>query len=138
MVSEQCKAQGIEQRDLRFSRKEIREVTSWGNTQLKVHCRRLEDMEYLLIHRGGRGQSFEYELLYSMEPQQNDKQLMGLIDVEKLTYDAKKAGQSKSKSGASRPQVGRVSERVKPVKLNGTNGLAQSGRTDYKQATLVL
>ena len=138
MVKDQCEAQGIEQRDMRFSRKEIREVTGWGNTQLKVHCRRLEDMEYLLIHRGGRGQSFEYELLYSMEPQQRDKQLMGLIDVEKLTYDAKKAGQTGSKSGASRPQVGRVSETVKPVKLNGSNGLAQSGRSAYKQADLVL
>jgi len=99
MVKGQCQAQGIEQRDMRFSRKEIREVTGWGNTQLKVHCRRLEDMEYLLIHRGGRGQSLEYELLYSMEPQQQDKQLMGLIDVEKLTYDAKKAGQTGVKVG---------------------------------------
>jgi DNA primase catalytic core len=145
MVSEQCKAQGIEQRDLRFSRKEIREVTSWGNTQLKVHCRRLEDMEYLLIHRGGRGQSFEYELLYSMESDSIDKQVMGLIDVEKLGYDVKKSGvkntksgQREKKAGASRPQVGGVSESVKPVKLNGSNGLEQSGRTGYKQASLGL
>ncbi len=138
MVKDQCQAQGIEQRDMRFSRKEIREATGWGNTQLKVHCRRLEDMEYLLVHRGGRGQSFEYELLYSMEQQQHDKQLMGLIDVDKLTYDAKKAGQKRHKSGASRPQVGRVSESVKSVKLNATNGLEQSGRATYKQASLVL
>lgn len=138
MVSEQCQAQGIEQRDMRFSRKEIREVTGWGNTQLKVHCRRLEDMEYLLIHRGGRGQSLEYELLYSMEPRQKDKQLMGLIDVEKLTYDAKKAGANKLKSGASRPQVGRVSESVKSVKLNGANGLEQSGRVSTENARQAL
>jgi DNA primase catalytic core len=138
MVKDQCQAQGIEQRDHRFSRKEIREVTGWGNTQLKVHCRRLEDMEYLLIHRGGRGQSFEYELLYPMEPEQMNKQLMGLIEVEKLTYDAKKSGQSTAKSGASRPQVGRVSESLKPVKLKPTNGLAQSSRAGYKQASLVL
>ena len=138
MVSDQCKAQSIEQRDYRFSRKEIREVTGWGNTQLKVHCRRLEDMEYLLIHRGGRGQSFEYELLYPMESTQLDKQVMGLIDVDKLTYDAKKSGQTKGKSVPSRPQVGRVSESIKPVKLNGSNGLAQSGRGNSESTTLVL
>jgi len=91
-------------------------------------------MEYLLIHRGGRGQSLEYELLYSMEPQQQDKQLMGLIDVEKLTYDAKKAGQTGVKSGSSRPQVGRVSESVKSVKLNGSNGLQPSGRGSTENA----
>ena len=155
MVSDQCKAQSIEQRDYRFSRKEIREVTGWGNTQLKVHCRRLEDMEYLLIHRGGRGQSFEYELLYPMESNQLDKQVMGLIDVDKLTatlehpcscgtcasctsYDAKKSGVNKTKSVPSRPQVGRVSESLKSVKLNGSNGLAQSGRGNSKSTVLVL
>jgi hypothetical protein len=145
MVCEQCQAQGIEQRDHRFSRKEIREATGWGNTQLKVHCRRLEDMEYLLSHRGGRGQSFEYELLYSMEPDQIDKQVMGLIDVEKLGYDAKKSGLKNTKSGQtdkkavpSRPQVGRVSESLKPVKLNGSNGLGQSGRGNEKSTALVL
>ena len=155
MVSNRCKAQGIEQRDYRFSRKEIREVTGWGNTQLKVHCRRLEDMEYLLIHRGGRGQSFEYELLYAMKSSQRDKQVMGLIDVEILeatlehpcscgtcasctSYDAKKSGVNKTKSVPSRPQVGRVSGQVNPVKLNGSNGLAQSGRAGKENARRVV
>jgi len=125
MVSDQCKAQGIEQRDCRFSRKEIREVTGWGNTQLKVHCRRLEDMEYLLIYRGGRGQSFEYELLYPMEAEQPDKQVMGLIDVEKLraapehpcscgtcasctSYDAKKSGLNTNGRGKLKRRRGQV------------------------------
>ena len=35
-----------------------------GNTQLKLDLHRLEELEYLLLHRGGRGQSFVYELLY--------------------------------------------------------------------------
>ena len=99
MVSDQCQAQSIEQLSCRFSRKLIRETAGWGNTQLKVHCRRLEDMEYLLVHRGGRGQSFEYELLYPMERVSEDKQVMGLIDVEKLGYDAKKAGVKPNRSG---------------------------------------
>ena len=51
--------------DFRFSRKEVREFTRWGHTQLKLHLRRLEELEYLIVHRGGRGQSFVYELNWS-------------------------------------------------------------------------
>lgn len=66
--------------DFRFSRKDVREYTHWGQTQLKVHLHRLEDLEYLLVHRGGRGQSFVYELNWS--------------------------GSESEKSGSSRPLVG--------------------------------
>jgi len=108
----QCKKQSIKQNDYRFSRKVIREFTGWGNTQLKIHCHRLEDMEYLLVHRGGRGQSFEYELLYTTV-EQTDKHLMGLIDIDHLqnnnNYDANRSGVKQKKSGSSRPQVGGVS-----------------------------
>ena len=31
---------------------------------MSVHLDRLEEMEYLLVHRGGRGQSFVYELVF--------------------------------------------------------------------------
>jgi DNA primase len=40
----------------------VREYAQWGHTQLKVHLHRLEEFEYLIVHRGGRGQSFVYEL----------------------------------------------------------------------------
>ena len=64
MVTADCKRLAIDRTDHRFSRRDIREFTGWGHTQLKVHLKRLEELEYLLIHRGGRGQSFVYELLY--------------------------------------------------------------------------
>ena len=35
-----------------------------GRHAAKIHLGRLVELEYLLVHRGGRGQSFEYELLY--------------------------------------------------------------------------
>jgi DNA primase len=38
--------QKISCRDVRFTRRDIREFTDWGNTQLKIHCQRLEEMEY--------------------------------------------------------------------------------------------
>ena len=105
MVEQACRQQGIEQSHYRFSRREIREACGWGNTQLKVHLGRLEDLEYLLIHRGGRGQSIVYELLYDGDLAEQ-RHLMGLIDVEKLGYDAKKSGIKAKRLGSSRPQVG--------------------------------
>ena len=35
----------------------VREHTRWGDTQLKLHLARLVELEYLLVHRGGRGQA---------------------------------------------------------------------------------
>ena len=51
--------------DFRFSRRDVRTHTGWGQTQLKVHLHRLEELEYLIVHRGGRGQGYVYELNWS-------------------------------------------------------------------------
>ena len=66
---------------------DIREFTGWGHTQLKVHLKRLEELEYLLVHRGGRGQSFVYELLYEPSPDAQSRFLARLIDVDQLRQD---------------------------------------------------
>ena len=67
MVREECKRLQMDRGDFRFSRRDIRAFTGWGDTQLKVHLHRLEELEYLLAHRGGRGQSFVYELLFDVK-----------------------------------------------------------------------
>ena len=51
-VGEECAAQAITRCRCRFSRREVRELTGWGDTQLKVHLARLAELEYLLVHRG--------------------------------------------------------------------------------------
>ncbi len=95
MVTAECKRQKMERSDYRFSRRDVREATGWGDTQLKTHLHRLEELEYLLVHRGGRGQSIVYELMF-MRPKDGGKPVLGgLIDVEKLSkdgYDGKKSG----------------------------------------------
>ena len=71
-----------------------------------VHLGRLEELEYLLVHRGGRGQSFVYELVFERSANDEKPVLPGLIDVEKLKihgYDEKNAG---LKGEKSRGQVG--------------------------------
>jgi len=112
MARERCRAQGIDRSDLRFTRREVREYTGLGNTQLKVHLHRLEELEYLLVHSGGRGQSLVYELVYEGDPKRGAPLLAGLIDVEQLEtrqYDPQRSGQKGQWSGPSRPQVGGVS-----------------------------
>jgi len=105
MVTQACKQQGIEQSHYRFSRRDIRTFTGWSDGQLKIHCSRLTELEYLLVHRGGRGQSLVYELLYDGDPEQHNKHLMGLINPKNLGYDEKKSGQKAQKTAPSQGQV---------------------------------
>jgi DNA primase len=110
MVTAECERLQMDRTDYRFSRRHIRQYTGWGNTQLKTHLARLEDLEYLLVHHGGRGQSFVYELMFERSAHDHNPVLPGLIDVDKLTYDENQSGLDGNKSGSSRSQVGRVSE----------------------------
>lgn len=88
--------------DFRFSRRDVRAATQRGRTQLKIHLHRLEELEYLIVHRGGRGQSYVYELNW--------------------------AGSEGEKAGTSRPVVagapgtGRVAETLMNIGPNGVLG----------------
>jgi DNA primase len=100
----------MDRSDYRFSRREVRESTGFCHTQLKLHLQRLEELEYVLVHRGGRGQSFVYELLYQGEGKDGSPFLVGLLDSAKLAevheYEEKKSGSFTEKSGVGRPSVG--------------------------------
>ena len=108
MVSASCVKQKLDRADYRFSRRAVREATGWGDTQLKLHLARLTEMEYVLVHRGGRGQSFVYELLYDGQGQDGKPFVPGLIDVASLRhhYDANRSGVNSERSGSGRPSVG--------------------------------
>jgi DNA primase len=108
LVEGQCAARSMRRADYRFSRREVRESTKWGDTQLKIHLARLVELEYLLVHRGGRGQSFEYELLYDGAGHGERAHVSGLIDVETLKsrYDAERSASSAAQSVPGRPPVG--------------------------------
>ena len=109
MVAAECKRQQIERADFRFSRRDVREVTGWGDTQLRLHLGRLEELEYLLAHRGGRGQSFVYELAFAIEGDGCKPVMAGLIDVEKLggyKYDVNFAGVNAENAGLESENAG--------------------------------
>ncbi|MCU7854553.1 MAG: DNA primase, partial [Candidatus Thiodiazotropha sp. (ex Lucinoma borealis)] len=102
LVTERCSGSKGSRRDFRFTRRDIREYTGWGLTQLKVHLQRLEALEYLLIHEGGRGRQRVYELLYNSEGKDGTSFLMGLVDTDLL----KRSEQTDALSGLGRHQDG--------------------------------
>ncbi|ADP11309.1 Dnag primase-like protein [Erwinia sp. Ejp617] len=80
MVSERAAARCCKPGEVRFTRREIREVTRWSDNQLKVHCLRLAEMEYLLVHGGSRGHLLQYELLW--DGSGGGAHLCGLIEPD--------------------------------------------------------
>jgi len=119
MVTEQCKRQGVDQGDYRFTRRQIREHTGWSQTQTRVHLERLVELEYVLTHRGRHGQRFIYELLYDGDPAIDTPHLTGLLDVSTLrdsvttqTWRGKNPtwrGQDPNLAGRDRPDIAPVS-----------------------------
>jgi DNA primase catalytic core len=81
MVEQECRMQQVQRAAYRFSRRSLREHTGLSDTQLRVHLERLVALEYLLVHRGMRGQSFVYELVFDGPAESESPHLSGLIDV---------------------------------------------------------
>jgi DNA primase catalytic core len=101
MVAAACERERIERTEYRFSRRDVRAFTRWSDSQLKRHLARLEDLEYLIVHRGGRGQSFVYELFFEGGADAARSTLTGL----EYNYDGEKSGLEGQKSGPSLGQV---------------------------------
>jgi DNA primase len=109
MVSQACEAQKLERSEYRFTRRQVREHAGLSYEQVRVHLDRLVQLEYVLAHTGGRGQSFIYELLYDGQGQAGDPFLAGLIDVDALqarSTTATLGGLDMGFGGPYRPHAG--------------------------------
>lgn len=127
LVQARASAEAVKPREVRFTRRELREATQWGDTQLKVHLRRLEELEYVLARRDG-GRCL-YELAWAGEGGDGASFVMGLIDVEALRreslggehaanerrYDDNRAGQNALSAGPNRAPVGGRSGPGRPL-----------------------
>jgi hypothetical protein len=108
-VRAECERQKIERSAFRFSRRTLREATAIGDTQLRLHLDRLVALEYLIVHRGARGQSFVYEFFYDGQGQDGRPFVPGLIEVEALQSTATTAnlvGVKAEFAGSTRGQRG--------------------------------
>jgi hypothetical protein len=104
-VAGQCVRRRVARADVRFTRRELREATAWGDTQLKVHLLRLVELEHVLMHR--RGAQHEYELIYDAgqgeDGDESTGHLNGLLNVRELDgphdYDGERSGLNGRRSG---------------------------------------
>jgi DNA primase catalytic core len=100
MVTAESERLQIERNKVHFTRRTVRQYTRWGDTQLRMHMKRLEEMEYLAVRRGGNGQTFVYQLCVDIDG----------IDIESGEADANRnrAGSEGDLAGGARVPSGGV------------------------------
>ncbi|MBK9374081.1 MAG: toprim domain-containing protein [Holophagales bacterium] len=114
LVTSVCEKQGVTREDLRFSRRDVRIATGWGDTQLRIHLDRLAALEYVLVHRGGRGQSFVYELLWRGEGKDGRPFLLGLLDTAALVDPIDEEAAPATTTETSRGEEGHLAGGSRP------------------------
>jgi len=104
MVTAECERLQIERLDYRFTRATVRQFTGWSDSQLKTHLHRLEELEYLALHRGLSGQSFVYALNFEMDSN-------GRPVLPGLSYGAKAIRMEADRSGSAEGVSGQDGQR---------------------------
>jgi DNA primase catalytic core len=107
MVRAACERLQMQRSDYRFSRRDVRRHTGWSDAQVKRHLRKLEELEYLIIHHGGRGQTIVYELYFERPADPRQPVFPGLIGGGLLRvhrYGGNKDGATDGKDGPWTPQ----------------------------------
>nr|WP_016754481.1 hypothetical protein [Leptospira santarosai] len=101
-VEELCKTKGVMRSEIRLTRKEIRERTGVSDTRLRIHLKRLEELEYLYIRNTKQGTALEYELLWDKNADNGNDFYLGMRSAE-FEEATKKLG--RIFSGESRPTL---------------------------------
>ncbi|HLP30650.1 MAG TPA: toprim domain-containing protein, partial [Geothrix sp.] len=145
LVKTEAKAQGLRPSEVRFTRRQAREWSGWGHSQVALHLSRLEEMEYLLPCRGRNGSRYEYELTYQGEGREGEPFLPGLVDVQALKktggqhFDSDLPGVNDNLPGrfrgASGPLPGGIRDGAngsepKSDGLSMANGASEGGKED--------
>ena len=100
-----CNEQAIKPSEFRFTRRELRTATGLGNTQLKLHLDRLEDLEYLnRLKRSGSNPTIVY----------------AVIEIDEV--DSKNDSSFTGNEGLLRGAFGGTPENEKPITTPEKNG----------------
>lgn len=111
MVTAACGRLAMERKDFRFTRKEVRDAVGWTDFQVRTHLERLVALEYVIVHRGTRGQSFVCELVYDGQGKDGTPSLPGLVEATALdgsTYDEKNERPNDENEPSLSPQQGPI------------------------------
>ncbi len=121
LVADRSVDVAVTRADVRFTRRDLRAFTGWSDFQVRVHLGRLVSLEYVLVHRGGRGQSFVYELAWDGGGTNGRPHLAGLVDPAALVacgYDTNPEHPNGEFEPPSSPHRG-ASERGSSTNRNG-------------------
>ena len=128
LVDARAAASGVARGVMRITRRDLREHIGLSNTQVRLHLDRLEALELVIPHGGGRGQLTSYEVAYTGPAEVGlGPHLPGLIPVEAQDtpagitsgeaapcgYPAGLAGVLERLAGGWRPQSGPVAGEVR-------------------------
>lgn len=122
MVQEMAEQQHCQPSEVRFTRRDILARTNWSDNQLKVHCMRLTELEYLLLHGGSRGHLLRYELLWDGGSGE-ENHLCGLLNVEDGEGSHRKLDDTQSQLPPGCGHVGAKLEHEKPASAQAAQGL---------------
>jgi hypothetical protein len=131
MVKAECEHSEIAASQYRFTRRTVREYTKWGDTQLRQHLKRLEEMEYLVMRRGGnQGQLVVYQLPTSEEEANHSSNFAGsegnFAGVNDDFAGGVRALHGPEKNGAS-PTLEMVSASTSRLRGNAYRGSEAAG-----------
>ncbi len=108
-----------------FSRRELREVSGWSLTQIRVHLERLVELEYLATRRAPLNNQLLYEVLMDVDAPENIAHI-GLIDVAELRrkhhYNGRLAGFDPRLAGSNGRLTGVDGAPPPTGNANGGNG----------------
>jgi hypothetical protein len=83
---ERAVKEGGQPADIRFTRRWLREYTTWRRTQLEEHLKELVQAEYVLpVTGGGQGRRTEYRLDWDGKGMDGEKFYRGLVDTGTLS-----------------------------------------------------
>ena len=78
LCKDKAEAESLSLAEIRFTRRELKRYTTFGDTQTKVHLARLVSHEYLLSYRKHVNEVYQYELLYFSEEESKTAQDAGI------------------------------------------------------------
>lgn len=131
LVTERAEREGLDRSDVRFTQRELRERSTLGLSQLKVHLATLVAHEYLIVHRHQHRQRHVFELACSATEGER-----GPFESTRPTYDSNRPVNEAIQPETSRPEnrpvflrdgvhfpqpAGRAEGYVSGARANGTS-----------------
>ena len=104
-VAEQVQKQDLPRRDVRFTRRELRNRCGMSDAAIRVHLERLVAMEYVRLAAGRNGQRFEYELSFDGDLNASAPQMIGLIEVQTLRTEPAESSSTTATSQGQNPDL---------------------------------